>query len=73
MFGTAITLALIGAPVFMQGAVALATDLAPPSDSVGGSAFGGLLIFALSGLPMVLSWLAWRRTEDFRRFLDQGM
>jgi hypothetical protein len=63
MFLAAVTLAAVGAPLLMQGVVALVSGF---SDSMG----RGVGLFSLSALPMVLAWLAWRRTQDFQRFLD---
>jgi len=67
MFLAAVTLAAVGAPLLMQGVVALVSGF---SDSMGHPVARGVGLFSLSALPMVLAWLAWRRTQDFQRFLD---
>lgn len=69
----AITLAAVGAPIFMQGAVALANELAPPTRSTVASPIEALLTFILSAAPLVLAWLAWRKTQRFRSSLDQEL
>jgi hypothetical protein len=70
MFFAAVGLAVVGAPLLMQGVVALVSGF---SDSIDHPVVRSLGIFSLSTLPMVLAWLAWRRTQDFQRFLDQEM
>lgn len=71
LVGAAVTLAAVGAPVFMQGAVALATRLTAPVPATDHTPAEALGLFALSALPLVLAWLAWRGTQHFRRALDQ--
>jgi hypothetical protein len=68
MFGSALALAAVGAPLLMQGAVALADGFssAPP----GPSALTSIVLFGLSATPMALAALAWRRSQYFRRFID---
>lgn len=71
LVGAAVTMAAVGAPVFMQGAVGLATWLAAPVHPAGDSPAEALGAFALSALPLLLAWLAWRGTQYFRRYLDR--
>jgi uncharacterized membrane protein len=67
-FFVAVALAVVGAPLLMQGVVALVTGF---SDSIGHPAVEGIALFSLSALPMLGAWFAWRRTQNFQRFLDQ--
>jgi hypothetical protein len=68
LFGSAVALAAVGAPLLMQGAVALADGFSPSSS--GASALNSILLFCLSGTPMALAALAWCRSQDFRRVID---
>ena len=64
---SAVSLALIGAPVFMQGAVTLA-QAAAAADR--GTWSGALAMFAVCSTPLALAGFAWRRTLDCRRAMD---
>lgn len=66
--GSAVALAAVGAPLLMQGAVALADRFS--SFSADSSALISVLLFGLSATPMALAALAWRRSQDFRRYID---
>jgi hypothetical protein len=68
LFGSAVALAAVGAPLLMQGAVALADGFS--SASTGTAALTSILLFGLSATPMALAALAWRRSQDFRRLID---
>ena len=67
MFSASVCLAAIGAPLLMQGAVALVSGLTGAQPATHTSAVHGIVIFVLSGVPMVLAWIAWRRTQQFRQ------
>jgi hypothetical protein len=70
MFSASVCLAAIGAPLLMQGVVALVAGFEGPNAMSGGSIGRGLALFALSALPMTFAWLAWRRTQLFQQFID---
>lgn len=67
-FFAAVILATVGAPLLMQGVVALVSGF---SESIGRPVIESLGLFSLSALPMVGAWFAWRRTQDFERFLAE--
>ena len=69
-FAASVCLAAIGAPLLMQGAVALVRGLIQARDAAG-SLMPALLFFALSTVPMTLAALAWRRTQEFQAKIDQ--
>jgi hypothetical protein len=69
-FAASVCLAAIGAPILMQGAVALVTGVTRPESAAGGL-MHGLLLFGLSAIPMILAALAWRRTQSFQATLDE--
>jgi hypothetical protein len=70
MFSASVCLAAVGAPLLMQGVVALVASFEGQSAMSGGSIAWGFVLFALSAVPMALAWLAWRRTQVFQRFID---
>lgn len=70
-FAASVCLAVIGAPVFMQGTVALAIGIARPEASHA-SLIRGVVLFGLSVLPMALAALAWRLTQTYQQTLDGG-
>ena len=70
-FAASVCLAAIGAPVLMQGTVALVEGITHPQPGEG-AMIQGLVVFCLSGIPMMLAWFAWRRTKIFLRELDEG-
>jgi hypothetical protein len=70
MFSASVSLAAIGAPLLMQGVVALVASFENQSATSGGSLVRGFVLFTLSAVPMTLAWLAWRRTQQFQRFID---
>lgn len=63
LFGTAVALAAIGAPLFMTGAVALAAGIPDPTDPA--SFVRQLVIFAAYALPMLSAWIAWAAARRF--------
>jgi hypothetical protein len=71
LVGAAVTLAAVGAPIFMQGAVSLAMWFSAPIHPAYDTPAEALGVFALSALPLMLAGLAWRGTQHFHRFLDQ--
>jgi hypothetical protein len=70
MFSASVCLAAIGAPLLMQGVVALVASFEGQGTTSGGSITHGFVLFALSAVPMTLAWLAWRRTQEFQRSID---
>ena len=62
-----VSLAVIGAPVFMHGAVTLAQAVAA-AQPAGWS--GAIVTFALCSTPLALAGVAWRRTEICRRAME---
>jgi hypothetical protein len=73
MFSASVCLAAIGAPLLMQGAVALVSGLTGAPHATLSSAAQGIAIFVLSGVPMVLAWVAWRRTQQFQQHMERHM
>ena len=70
-FALSVTLAVLGAPLFMHGAVALVQSL------VGGAAGGpsslrdGALQFVVSSLPLVVAGYTWHRTQELQSIIDE--
>jgi len=71
MFSASVCLAAIGAPLLMQGAVALVGSLTGAQHATLSSAVHGIVLFVLSGVPMVLAGVAWRRTQQFQEYMER--
>jgi hypothetical protein len=69
-FAASVCLAAIGAPIFMQGTVALALGIAHPEPSHG-SLIRGVLLFGLSLIPIALAAVAWKLTQTYQQTLDK--
>jgi len=71
MFSASVCLAAIGAPLLMQGTVALVDSFSGAQRASFNSAVHGVAVFALSSVPMLLAWVAWRRTQVFQEHIER--
>ncbi|HEY5541370.1 MAG TPA: hypothetical protein VIL41_07950 [Coriobacteriia bacterium] len=70
LFAATIFLAAIGAPLFMQGAVAFAHSLSGTAAGSVPSAVYGFGVLTLSSTPLALAGYTWKRTQGFLEVLD---
>jgi hypothetical protein len=63
LFGTAVVLATLGAPLFMTGAVALSEGVSHATDIV--LFIRSVLVFVVYALPMASAWIAWKAARQF--------
>jgi hypothetical protein len=66
----AICLAVIGSPMLMEGAVALAKGITQDPSQPHAAAYG-LFRFALGAAPMVLAGYTWGKVKGLERLLEQ--
>ena len=55
----------------MQGTVALVDSFSGVRRASLNSAVQGVAVFALSSVPMLLAWVAWRRTQEFQEHIER--
>ena len=71
MFSASVCLAAIGAPLLMQGVVALVDSVSGSQRATLSSVVQGVAVFVLSSVPMLLAWVAWKRTQQFQEHLER--
>ena len=67
---TSVCLAVLGAPLFMQGTVAFVRRFSGTATASSASILQGIALLVLSCVPLVLAWLTWRQTQRVLEDLD---